>query len=808
VAQHRKPRPGKAVRPSVLARSEVVFARAERLARALFPELELRVAVVLVDGGIGWSSKSQATVRQPVHVTRRAMETGKLQWVEDLCADRTFAPARCSASARRFRLGMAAPIRLDDGTVPGALAIAACEPMAFDAERAERLMDIADFLADEWTRVRAQEARDVSAAERDAARRAVNDIFLHVPVSLALTDRDFRVLDASPLWLERRGVPRERAIGRSLFEIMPSAEADRETMERCLVTGEPTQEQTQIPLPGGRTGWVQARVAPWRLPTGDVGGLIMMGHDVTALMEALERTARSEERLKFAVDLAGLRVWDVDYQTGELSCVGSPHLEFAMPGRIEDISGKFWQAVDQRDRAEVISAWEAFMKHGAPFQPEYRLAASDGSEIWVAGHAQTVRGDDGKTLRMVGAVHEITQRKLQQQALIQARDEAEAATRAKSAFLATMSHEIRTPLNGVLGMAQAMSLDVLEPAQRERLEIVRQSGESLLSLLNDILDFSKIEAGKLSLEEGEVDVEPLAKAVYATFAAVADGKNLDFQLQVRPNARGRYRGDPVRVRQVLCNLVSNALKFTAQGQVKIVIGRRGQVLTLQVLDTGIGMSAEQRAHLFRAFEQAEVSTARRFGGTGLGLAISRDLVELMGGRIVVQSTPGEGSAFTVRLPLPKIEAPSEVEAPAPPRAAREVDRPLRVLAAEDNSVNQLVLKTLLGQMGVEPVLVFDGRAAVDAWAREPWDVILMDIQMPVLDGPSAVAEIRAREAAEGRRRTPIVALTANAMEHQVSSYLKAGMDGYVAKPIEALRLFEALQVALSAPAETDAQAAA
>ena len=270
-------------------------------------------------------------------------------------------------------------------------------------------------------------------------------------------------------------------------------------------------------------------------------------------------------------------------------------------------------------------------------------------------------------------------------------------------------------------------------------------------------------------------------------------------------AEGVYLGDGVRVRQVLNNLISNALKFTQAGRVVVSVGRRGGALTLTVVDTGIGMSAEQQAALFQRFAQADASTTRRFGGTGLGLAISRELAELMGGRIEVTSAEGEGSTFVATLPLARGErrsrraalgeAPAVGAGPGSPQGAA-----LRVLAAEDNPVNQLVLKTLLAQIGVEPVMVGDGVDAVAAWESGEWDVILMDVQMPRMDGPTATRFIRERELAQRRRRTPIVALTANAMTHQVSEYLAAGMDGFVAKPIEVSRLFAALEAALAMPA--------
>jgi CheY-like chemotaxis protein len=255
------------------------------------------------------------------------------------------------------------------------------------------------------------------------------------------------------------------------------------------------------------------------------------------------------------------------------------------------------------------------------------------------------------------------------------------------------------------------------------------------------------------------------------------------------------------VRQILFNLLSNAMKFTQAGEVRVVLTAPGETLRLCVADTGVGIAPEALARLFQKFEQADASTTRRYGGTGLGLSICRDLAEMMGGTITAQSEVGQGSAFTVDLPLPPAEAPV---GPAHGDAAAEIDADgVKVLAAEDNHVNQLVLKTLLGQSGVEPVVVANGREALDAWRREDWDVILMDVQMPVMDGPGATRTIRAAEAASGRPRTPIIALTANAMTHQLDEYRAAGMDGVVAKPINVADLFDAIAAAME-----DAQAQA
>jgi len=366
-------------------------------------------------------------------------------------------------------------------------------------------------------------------------------------------------------------------------------------------------------------------------------------------------------------------------------------------------------------------------------------------------------------------------------ALERERQGAEAANRAKSAFLATMSHEIRTPLNGVIGMAQAMARDDLPVVQRARLDVIHSGGETLLCLLNDLLDLSRIEAGRLDLEDGVVDAAEIAANAQAAFTSLAADKDVHLECEVSPEALGCWKGDPTRVRQILHNLVSNAVKFTARGSVRIVVSHDGASLTMAVSDTGPGIPAERLEALFEKFVQADASTTRQYGGSGLGLAICRELAAMMGGTVSAASVEGQGSTFTLTLPL----ARSVARAPAPARAmAAELSgRPgLRVLAAEDNPMNQRVLSTLLGQLGVELVVVDDGAQAVDASAIGAFDLILMDVQMPVMDGPTAARAIRARELGSGRR-TPILALTANAMSHHEAEYRAAGMDGLVAKPI-------------------------
>ncbi|HEY5106451.1 MAG TPA: ATP-binding protein [Caulobacteraceae bacterium] len=388
--------------------------------------------------------------------------------------------------------------------------------------------------------------------------------------------------------------------------------------------------------------------------------------------------------------------------------------------------------------------------------------------------------------------------------LVEARDAADAANVAKSRFLANMSHEIRTPLNGVLAMAEVMARDDLAKTQRERLAVVRQSGEQLLSVLNDVLDLSKIEAGKLELETQDFDIERIAQQVGEGFAAVAEGKALAFTVDVAPEARGMWRGDGDRLRQILSNLVSNALKFTPKGSVTARFELAdASGLRLYVTDTGIGIPADKIASLFEKFTQADSSTTRRYGGSGLGLAICRELAQLMHGSISVVSREGEGSTFFAEIPLERSLA--RPPAPAPDVAAEMERRRIRLLAAEDNPVNQKVLQAIVEPMDVELEIVADGRSAVEAWRTGAYDVILMDIQMPIMDGIAATQAIRALEAADVRQRTPILALTANALVHQIEEYLAAGMDGHIAKPIEIAKLYEAVNRALMS--NVDAKAA-
>ena len=795
--------------PSGLEQSGPVFDRARRLARTLFGAVDAQV-ILMVDGGAWRSHDPEGRLPGDAPAAQVAIESGRLLWLEDASQDPRFRNGATVKGPPYIRLFVGAPLRLEDGSIPGVLAVASPTPRAFDAGLADALQDLADFVADEWSRIQAKLAREAARRESDVAQKIVAQIIQTAPMSLLMTDREMRVLSASPRWIESRQLAGQEVVGRSLYDLSPGAyEKWRPVYERCLGGETVRADRVELARADGTVFWVQVELTPWRDGAGGIGGLIITSHDVTEMVEALERTERSEERLKLAMEIADIHVWEMDYRRRELIKVGAEDTFFTEAKTYDELFRDVWGTVDPRDRPAAKAAWERYAKEGVPYRPEYRLVRSDDKEVWSATAIRFLTDDAGKPIRMIGAMQNITDRKASERALVRAKEEAESATRAKSAFLATMSHEIRTPLNGVLGMAQAMAMGDLADHQRQRLDIIRQSGESLLAILNDVLDLSKIEAGKLELEQAEFDISELAAGATGAFAATAQAKGLAFELKVERGARGVYRGDSVRVRQILYNLVSNALKFTEAGSVKVVVSRKGGRLSIIVSDTGIGVADDKLSNLFQKFEQADASTTRRYGGTGLGLAICRDLAELMGGSIRAESTLGKGATFTVDLPLTRISAtPAKAAPQAKPQDGPIENLSIRVLAAEDNGMNQLVLKTLLEQIGVEPVLVGNGREAVEAWAREPWDLILMDVQMPEMDGPTATGVIRARERAEGRPRTPIVALTANAMSHQVAEYLQSGMDDFVAKPIEAGRLYAVIQAALEKAPQGEATAAA
>ncbi|MCW5889894.1 MAG: response regulator [bacterium] len=505
-----------------------------------------------------------------------------------------------------------------------------------------------------------------------------------------------------------------------------------------------------------------------------------LARERAARTAAMAAVAESEARFRTLAESAPVMIWFADLaQT--LVFANRATREFL--GLDAPVPAPTWQAhVDAEGLARLRT------RAAAPdevWRGEVRLRRADGAWRWILVTTLPRRGSDGRRLGWIGTAVDVTDRQAALEETKRARDVALDAARTKAVFLATMSHELRTPMNGILGMTRLALESEMSDEAREHVATVRSSAEALLTVINDVLDFSKVEAGKLSLETLPFALRPLLDDTLRAFAPICDEKGLTLGCDVAADVPDGLAGDPGRLRQILVNLLGNAVKFTPEGAVRVSVERAGAdadgvALRFAIADTGIGIPPEQVDRVFAAFTQADDTTTRRFGGTGLGLAITRQLVTLMGGAIGLESTPGRGSTFHFTAHFGRADVAAATAAPVVPSPAV---RPLRVLLAEDNRVNQQVAVRVLEKRGHTVVVADDGRVAVERAGAEPFDLILMDMQMPEMDGLEATAAIRAVEAAS-RRRVPIVAMTANALVGDRERCLAAGMDDYLAKPID------------------------
>lgn len=399
---------------------------------------------------------------------------------------------------------------------------------------------------------------------------------------------------------------------------------------------------------------------------------------------------------------------------------------------------------------------------------------------------------------VIATFSDITSSKETEAELRRLSDDSKAANSAKTAFLANMSHEIRTPLNGVVGIAGALARTNLQPRQADMVELIRTSGRTLERLLGDILDLSKVEAGQVELELAPFNLINEIEAAANLLRVRADEKGLQFSVSYSPELAPTYVGDAVRLRQIVSNLASNAIKFTAVGKVDVVVrSGTGQKVEIEVADTGIGFEINDIERLFSRFTQADVSITRRFGGSGLGLSITHGLIQLMGGTIATRSTQGQGSVFTVCLPLVQLDSTEAKPTEPDTRPILQPMRDLNILLVEDNTTNQRVFEIMLEPLGLKPSIVNNGAEGVEAFATAHYDVIFMDMQMPVMDGLAATREIRAQERAANRSRTPIVMLTANATKGHRREALEAGADLHLTKPVTIESLYEAMEICLA-----------
>ena len=601
------------------------------------------------------------------------------------------------------------------------------------------------------------------------------------------------------------------------------------------------QERVGVYFRLPEVGWTAVISSPHALVTGAAQTLTRHSLNIALIFGALAGLLVSglawrmlygqrqgARHLSMLMQGAGMGVWECrmpgtfSYSSRWARVVGLRE----MPGALQEL-GDMGDSGDGGERGTVYSTSvhhmleyvhpddrESLLRLGrgeegaANFSVEFRFRQADGGWRWVQSWGRVLQYDsDGTPLHISGVSMDIDLRKQAEQSeaaqrshlealvvertkdLRRARDQALAATEAKSYFLSTMSHEIRTPMNAIMGFLQLFDRENLSARQTDYLQKIRTAAAGLLGVINDILDISKIEAGKLEVEKVPFSLRTVMDAVYSIMSFAAREKGLVLQKRVADDVPDRIMGDPTRLHQILLNLLSNAVKFTRQGGIRVEVARRegaaGAWLDFAVVDSGVGISPEQQQRLFQPYSQADASVTRRFGGTGLGLAICKQLVELMGGSIALHSELGQGTTFTFHLRLQ--EAPLPEQDILPVDTSAQSLHGVRVLLVEDNIINQEVARTQLEHMGMTVEVAENGEEGVRMVEQEAYDVVLMDMQMPVLDGLEATQRIRALGGQQGLERLadlPIIAMTANAMSEDRRRCLEAGMNGHIAKPFD------------------------
>jgi signal transduction histidine kinase len=606
---------------------------------------------------------------------------------------------------------------------------------------------------------------------------------------------DLRIVAANPAAAEISGVPLARMAGATLRAFIPPPRSDviiRDFARVCL-TGAPLHYTASSP-------WRKDQAAEVRVSAYGDGCIACFQHMDAALMP-LNTDAELRGRIALATEAAGIGVWEYWPLTNRVIWNDVTRAIYGMTGRpLTGTLDDFRNLVAPEMRAELDRMDEA-VSNVETTSCDWRLILPSGEERWVHSRSRVHSRDTrGRIERVVGVTMDITAQRRMRQQLEQARAEAEQAVEAKSRFLATMSHEIRTPLNGVIGMSELLERRIEDPEKRRMLGVIRDAGALVLTIINDVLDHARIEAGRLQVEAIPFSPGQIARNVVEAHQPAARAAGVPIALTLDPGAQDERLGDPHRFAQILHNVIGNAQKFTPSGRIDVAVAVPADgPLRLTVRDTGIGMGPEQLARAFDIFTQADGSTTRRYGGSGLGLAITRGLARAMGGDIALSGRPGEGVTATVTLPLPPA-TPDET----PPAAAGAGEfcalmRGMRVLAVDDNPINQMVAEQMLQILGAEVRIAHSGPAAVAMRAEADFDLILMDISMPEMDGTEALRRIRALEAVRGMAAVPAVACTANVLPDQVERYLAEGFAAHLPKPLRIEALAETANRAAAGP---------
>jgi PAS domain S-box-containing protein len=631
-------------------------------------------------------------------------------------------------------------------------------------------------------------SQDITAVAeaRDQAMRAerlTRSMIEAAPFAAAMFDEDLRHLVISEAWRSMLGLDQERFIGRTLHELFPKARRRFIAAQKRALAGETVRRpEDRLVTHDGRLLWVRWEMQPWRSASGEIGGVLAYMSDVSSLVAARREAQANTRRLKLAVGAAHAAVFEIDY-AGKAVWHG-PGFD-GLAGRFltyAEMTGGVWPNIHPDDIPAVAQAVATF--DSSKLTPmDYRVIDPAGQARWVRAYLEIQHDALGRPRKGVGLLLDIDERKRQELDLVVAQRQATVATEAKSRFLANISHEIRTPMNGVLGVLQLIKQANLDAEDRALIAEALQSGQMLSELLDDLLDFSRIETGQFELHPELLDPTQVLMGVTTLLEPAASAKGLSMTATAEPGL-GLIKADPLRLRQALYNIMGNAVKFTPTGSVEARLTRcetpDGPRLRFEVHDTGVGVPEDAQATLFERFEQADGSMSRQFGGSGLGLAITKRLAEMMGGAVGFTSRPGQGSTFWMEIGGEEFAADAKAE-----NDQTDIGE-FRVLLVEDNPTNRLVISKLLQALGVTVDCAEDGEQGVQAAARGRYDLVLMDIQMPGIDGMEATRRIRAMDGPNAS--IPVVAITANVLADQKSNYAAAGMDGVVSKPVSAAAL--------------------
>lgn len=637
-----------------------------------------------------------------------------------------------------------------------------------------------------------------TAAEKDELLCAFID---HAPAALAMFDADMRYLRVSPQWLTDFGNDCQRIIGRSLYDVFPDIPpAWKDAHRRCLQGATEKRERDFVVHADGTKRCVAWEVRPWLTRNGEIGGVLMTARDITPLVESIEALEVSEKRLSLALEAGGMLVWRRDIGSEIITARGA--VGHFLGNAVGDLLTReeMRSVIHPDDYEPFLETFQRSAEIEGPVSCEHRLVPDGSREIWALSIMETLRDEQNKRFAHIGIVKDITEERARAQVLQRAHDAARASSEAKSRFLQTMSHEIRTPLNGVLAVAQALARTSLTARQREMTKLIESAGRCLHTLVDQALDLSRIEAGVLSLADAPFDIAAAVEDAAALFESAAHEKRVAFSCDVRAVDNVAVRGDVTRFAQVVRNLVGNAVKFTEKGRVEVVAAASVAVdgfvdIRVCVRDTGIGVDPKIGTRIFERFARSDAAIAHDAGGVGLGLTISRGVANEMGGDIDFVSVPQIGSSFvfTCRLPWAQTISP-DMRQHSILEAQRQVQ--VEILVAEDNPLNQQILSLLFEPVAARLTFVETGEEACLAARRQDFDLVLMDMQMPVMDGLDAIRAIRAFEAVEGMSRLPIICLTAQAGADQIAAARAAGADDHVAKPIDFDHLFAAIDRAL------------